>query len=219
MWPGYLEFYERATDGDWWVWRSQHAEHRIFLSRLLFWADIHWFQGKSIFLLIANYVILAAIAAIFWRIIGERVPGEKFRTTRNSLRLFTCAWLFLLCQGENLVWAFNGVFFLTFLLPLCALYFLQKSQARLLTRDFILACSCGVLAAGTMANGVLALPILPACALFLRQNILRVVALSLLCLVVMVLYFYHYSSPGGHSIFAPEVRNNILALSSSFWHC
>jgi hypothetical protein len=216
MWWGYLEFYERATDGDWWIWRSPLNEHRMFLSRLLFWADIHWFRGKSIFLLIADYVILAAIAAIFWRIIGERVPGEKFRTTRNSLRLFTCAWLFLLCQGENLVWAFQGCFFLAFLLPLCALYFLQKSQAGLLTRDFILACSCGVLAAAAMANGVLALPILTACALFLRQDILRVVALSLLCLVVIVLYFHNYSSPGGHSIFAPEVRNNILGAIQFF---
>jgi hypothetical protein len=74
-------------------------------------------------------VLLALIAAIFWRIIGESVPGEKFRTTRNSLRLLTCAWLFLLCQGENLTLGSNVQFFLTFLLPLCALYFLQKSQA------------------------------------------------------------------------------------------
>jgi hypothetical protein len=116
MWEGYLGFYERASDGDWSVWWSQHNEHRIFLGRLLFWADIHWFRGASIFLLAADYVLLAVIAAMFWQMLGERLPGAKFIVARILLGLFISAWLFLLCQGENLTWAFQGQFFFAFLL-------------------------------------------------------------------------------------------------------
>ena len=100
MWNGYLGFYEKITAGDWSAWWGLHNVHRIFLSHLLFWVDIHWFQGASIFLLVADYVLLGLIAAMFWRIIGDRVD-EKFSMTRILLRLLVVAWLFLLCQGKT----------------------------------------------------------------------------------------------------------------------
>ena len=54
MWGGYLDFFLRVNNGDYGVWWSQHNEHRIILSRLLFWLDLKWFGGVSIFLIVFN---------------------------------------------------------------------------------------------------------------------------------------------------------------------
>ena len=206
MWNGYLGFYERVSAGDWSAWWDLHNLHRIPLARLLFWADIHWFQGASIFLLAADYVLLALIAAMFWRIIGDRVD-EKFSLTRTLLRLLVVAWLFLLCQGENLTWAFQGQLFLVFLLPLCGFYWLQKSPTRILDSTFVFASVCGILSAGAMANGVLALPLMTAYAIVTRQGIYRVATLTLLSMLTIFLFFY------GHIVFDPSALS-ILASES-----
>jgi hypothetical protein len=206
MWNGYLGFYERVSAGDWSAWWGLHNLHRIPLARLLFWADIHWFQGASIFLLAADYVLLALIATMFWRIIGDRVD-EKFSLTRTLLRLLVVAWLFLLCQGENLTWAFQGQLFLVFLLPLCGFYWLQKSPTRILDSTFVFASVCGILSAGAMANGVLALPLMTAYAIVTRQGIYRVATLTLLSMLTIFLFFY------GHIVFDPGLLS-ILASES-----
>jgi hypothetical protein len=205
MWNGYLGFYEKVSAGDWSAWWGLHGLHRIFLSRLLFWADIHWFQGASIFLLAADYVLLALIAAMFWRIIGDRVD-EKFSLTRTLLRLLVVAWLFLLCQGENLTWAFQSPLFFVFLLPLCGFYWLQKST-RILDSTFVFASVCGILSAGAMANGVVALPLMTAYAIVTTQGIYRVATLTLLSMLTIFLFFY------GHNVFDPRSLS-ILASES-----
>src|SRR6516225_749926 len=208
MWNGYLGFYERVSAGDWSAWWGLHYVHRIFLSHLLFWVDIHWFQGASIFLLVADYVLLGLIAAMFWRIIGDRVD-EKFSITRILLRLLVVAWLFLLCQGENLTWAFQGQFFFAFLLPLCGFYFLQKSPTGVLVSDFIFASTFGTLSAGAMANGVFALPLMLAYAILTRQHVYRVAALTLLSMLTIFLFFYGHSvfDSSALSILASEAHN------------
>ena len=41
MWDGLYTFYLKIIDGDYSVLWSQHNEHRIFLSRILFLTDIY----------------------------------------------------------------------------------------------------------------------------------------------------------------------------------
>ena len=91
MWEGYLGFYERVADGEWSAWWAPHYEHRILLNRLLYWADIRWFRGTNIFLLAADYVLLALIVAMFWRILGRRLPDHRFTVARILFRLFISA--------------------------------------------------------------------------------------------------------------------------------
>lgn len=57
MWEGLFNFYLLVQSGDTSVWWAQHNEHRIVLSRLLFWLDIAVFRGAGLFLIIMNYVL------------------------------------------------------------------------------------------------------------------------------------------------------------------
>lgn len=209
MWDGYLGFYEKISHGDWGAWFSQHNEHRLVLARLLFWTDIHWFHGASIFPLVASYILLSLIAVTFAIIIRERFTFARAKHWPILVSLFVCGWLFLLCQGENLTWAFQGQFYFAFLLPLCSLYWLQKSYTTVSHLDFYLACIFGVLAAGAMANGTIALPLLTTFALLMRRPIRRFAILAVLSGVILFLYFHGYKSPGGHSLLSPELRDHV----------
>jgi len=209
MWDGYLGNHEDIFGGDWSAWWAQHNEHRLFLSRLLFFADISWFGGRSVFLLIANYILLALLAGLLQHIAAERLGEQRATTAGILLRLFIVAWLFLLCQGENLTWAFQGQFFFAYLFPLAGLYLLRQQPAKGFTAAFAGACACGLLAAGAMANGVIALPLMAGFALVTRQGLLRFGILTLLSALVAVLYFHHYSSPGGHSLISAEVARRL----------
>ncbi len=210
LWTGYLEFYLKAADGNWSAWWSQHIEHRILLARLLFWVDIRFFSGSFIFLLIINYIFLSLIALLFWKTLEQQLVDTAFKARRIIIGLFITAWLFLLCQGENLIWAFQVEFFLAFLLPFCALYFLQKSIKDNKTSFFLAACICGALSAGTLAIGVVTFPLMSVYALLMRQKPMRIAALAILSVLILFLYFHGYQS-GTHTVTSPEITNNLFA--------
>src|SRR4051794_19522892 len=67
MWVGYLDFYNKVESSDWTIWWSQHNEHRIILARFLFWIDIKWFEGSSLFLVSLNYIFLGSIVLLLYR--------------------------------------------------------------------------------------------------------------------------------------------------------
>ncbi|HDZ10218.1 hypothetical protein [Pseudohongiella sp.] len=202
MWSATLGFYMAVNDGASWLWWAQHNEHRIVLSRLLFWLDYEIFGGKSIFLLVMNYVIVAMAVVLFWRISRAQLAHLSDPARRNTVFFTTCflvAWLYQWMQQENLAWAFQSQFFLAQLLPLCAFYVLHKSalndKAQL---TFVAACLLGITSAGTMANGILALPLMVAYALIARMRWWQIVSLLLLTALTLTLYFYDYSSPTSH---------------------
>lgn len=120
MWDGYLGFYVKASSGDWSAWWVQHNEHRIVLSRILFWLDLSLFAGRGIFLIISNYLLLAFICWLFIRIYID-VCRVKFKW----FCYFLIAWLFFWLQKENLVWSFQSQFYLAQALPLLSLYILR----------------------------------------------------------------------------------------------
>lgn len=200
MWGATLGFYIAISDGDSWLWWAQHNEHRIVLSRLLFWLDYEFFGGLSIFLLVMNYFIVALAVLLFWRMASERLSAEPAR--RNLVFFTTCfliAWLYQWMQYENLAWAFQSQFFLAQLLPLCAFYLLYKSVLNdEALPTFVAACLFGLASVGTMANGILALPLMVAYALITRMRWWRTSVLVLLCLVMLTLYFHDYSAPQSH---------------------
>jgi hypothetical protein len=211
MWHAYLEFYERVSDGDWSAWWMLHNEHRLILAYLIFWADIRWFHGGSVLMLAANYVLDALLVTVFWLLLARRIPRSKFGTTWCLLGLFTTASLFLLCQGESLTWSQTNQFWFVFLLPLCALYFAQKSCAEGDTRSFVIACAFGVLAVGAMASGLLVLPLLAAFAILTRQRISRIGILLLLSVIFILLY--RSGSTGEHPLLSPALFAQPLKAS------
>ena len=200
MWGATLGFYIAITDGASWLWWAQHNEHRIVLSRLLFWLDYRFFGGLNIFLLVMNHVFVALAVLLFWRIGHERLQASK--ADRTTLFFFTCfliAWLYQWMQHENLAWAFQSQFFLAQLLPLSAFYWLHKSARNEQGyAAYAVACLLGIASAGTMANGILALPLMAVYALITRMRLLQLLMLCGLSIITLGLYFGDYQSPPHH---------------------
>ncbi|KRB83400.1 hypothetical protein [Duganella sp. Root198D2] len=223
MWGGYLPMADPAANGGWSLWWHQHNEHRIVLSRLLFWVDLRWFGGASWFLIAINYILVLLGAVLFCRILREAAAPSGRELDQHALAAFTVASLFFWSQHENLTWAFQSQFILAQLLPLAALYILYRS-IRGGSAQFALACLLGVLSAGTMANGILALPMMTVYALLTRQGARRAGVLAALSALLLFAYLHDYASPAGHAALSPLwqrkeqfVRYVAMYLGSPFY--
>jgi hypothetical protein len=218
MWDGYLGFYIRVVDGDWSAWWAQHNEHRIILARLLFWADLKWFGGESCFLISTNYALVGLSALVFWMILRDSVRSPTSpKSPRSSLSwlvlgFFITAWLFLWIQNENLTWGFQSQFILAQLLPLCAFYCQHKSVAENNYRIFFVACGFGLASVGTMANGIITLPLMVCFALLTRQGASRVGALVVLSVITSYFYFYNYRAITAHGSILLAIQDNPFGL-------
>lgn len=212
MWGPYLQLLDMAAGGDWHVWWAQHNEHRIVLARLLFWADLRWFDGAGWFLIAANCTLVLMAGLLFWRILCEVEVAPERAADKQALALFIAGALCFWSQQENLTWGFQSQFILAQLVPLAALYALYRS-----IQDgagtFVLACLLGILSAGTMANGVLALPLMTGYAVLTRQGWRRAGSLALLTALVLFAYFHDYSTPAGHSSPLQSLREHPLQLT------
>lgn len=205
MWDGYLGTYVRASSGDWSVLWAQHNEHRIVLARLIFWIDLAFFQGAGWFLILVNCLLLGLVCAVFLLTGRERLGGPV-----GFVGYFLIAWLFSWSQDENLTWGFQCQFIMAQLLPLAAFYLLHKS-ASVEDRSFLYFCSAaflGFLALGSMANGVLALPLMTFYAVLVRLGWRRSGFLALLSIVSLLLYFYGYHAVPTHGSLGQALREN-----------
>jgi len=212
MWGSYLPFMDYAAESGWHAWWTQHNEHRIVLARLLFWSDLRWFDGAGWFLIVANYALVALAAAFFCRLLGEVEAPAGRAADMRALKFSVVAWLFFWSQHENLTWAFQSQFFLAQLLPLAALYTLYRSLKGG-AAVFALACLLGVLSVGTMANGVLALPLMTAYAALTRQGLRRTGVLALLAGLALFAYFHDYLAPAGHGSLAGALLGHPLKFA------
>jgi hypothetical protein len=227
MWYGYLDFFFRASEGGWKEWWALHNEHRIVLSRVLFWMDLAWFDGTVRFLIAVNYLLVAGAFLTFRAILRDRA-GALARTKPAALAsLFVFICLFSWVQYENFVWGFQSQFFLAQWLPLLAFYLLYQSTvpSPASLRQFALACIVGVLCTGTMANGVVALPLMVAYALMQRMGWKRIAALALLSVVCLTVYFIDYQSTPGHGSVGEISQHPVkllqyvlVYLGSPFYH-
>ena len=199
MWGPYLDIYMEPS-GRLITWWSQHNEHRIVLSRVLFWLDIRYFGGLSYFLIFLNYMFVVLEVWIFFKLLKEKIKYAKVDPTFGLiLRCFIVAWLFSWSQYDNLTWAFQSQFFLAQLLPLCCFYCFSKSISdpkKIVF--FIIAILFGVLALGSMANGIFTLPLLFFYSLISSQSRERTCALFLLAILSTGIYLFDYLGPVGH---------------------
>lgn len=208
MWDGYLHFYVRVTEGDWKAWWSLHNEHRIVLARILFWIDLAWFQGTVWFLIAVNYLLILVAFFTFHALLREQAGDEARSRPVTLLALATFMLLFSWVQYENLTWGFQGQFFLAQLLPLLAFYFLYRYVKNDTTHNFGLACIFGVLSIGSMANGVIALPLMVAYAIVERAGWKKVGILSILSAICLFVYFFDYKSPPHHGSIGKSIMEH-----------
>jgi len=209
MWDGYLNFFTQAVNGNFQVWFSQHNEHRMIFSKILFYIDLHCFGGQSIFLLIINFLFLSLTAILMAYIVKDIFKSQKedFRDLQTILQFFSIIMLFSWIQAGNITWAFQSGFFAANFFPLLSFYLLVKSADKENNFIFILSITIGTISAGTMVNGVMALPILFVLSLLLKQNFKKSIFILVVSLVVLYLYFHNYHSVSGHGSIYDTLTN------------
>ena len=214
MWDGTILFLQKFRAGDWTSLFSQHNEHRIVLTRLLFMVEFGALGGTGGFLIAANYVFVALAAATFWRaLIWLHAPGAT-RAATGIGGFALLAWLSLWTQDNNFTWAFQSQFFMAQLLPLWALLLLARSAGRadVSARYFWAGLVVGVLSAGTMANGLLALPLMVVLAAFLGTTRLWLCALIVAAAGTIALYLHDYHAPAGHGSLVHSLQSDPLGV-------
>jgi hypothetical protein len=157
MWDGTLGFYIERLEGHRWApFLAQANEHRIILSKILFWVDYRFFGGLSHFLIPVHIVLMFALWASLWwasRLLLDR----RLAYLCGALSGVPClSWL----QYDNVTWAYQSQFYLAYLLPLLALISMARWIREPQAGWFAITILLGVLSACTMANGLLALPLL-----------------------------------------------------------
>ncbi|XAH23739.1 hypothetical protein AAFF27_00695 [Xylophilus sp. GW821-FHT01B05] len=212
MW-GSLDFYTALHEGAGWsAWWQQSNEHRIVLSRALFWMDYVWFGGKFAFLLVVNYLLALCNVAAFWAFLKARAEPLS-RAQLLGATACLCIWLLSWVQKENLSWPFQSQFFLSQLLPLLGLYCLFRATSEDgIGRWFAAACALGVLSVGTMINGVMALPMMVLYAAVMRMGWRRVAMLAVLAAVCVTVYMQGYATPPGHPRMLDTLRQQPLGM-------
>lgn len=200
MWGSYLNAHEITNSNGVELLLSQHNEHRIILSRILFWIDFKIFEGSVAPLIILNFIFAGLAALVFYTITSHCLPDKEYRHTRFSLNCLSLSLCFVWMQHENFTWGFQSQFFAAQLLPLASLFTLYLSQnPKPNSKIFIIACTLGVASAGTMANGVIALPLMTLFSLAMRSSHRRTMTLAILSSVIITAYFYNFHTPGNHS--------------------
>ncbi|MEM9572681.1 MAG: hypothetical protein AAF996_14535 [Pseudomonadota bacterium] len=213
MWGATLQFVQRFDDDPFRLLFSQHNEHRIVLSRLLFLVDYHVFDGASAFLVVCNYLFALAIWAVLARCLLALNAAEK-HPDRWILVALLGAWLFLWAQKVNFTWAFQSQFFLAQLLPLLAFLSLGQAAVRSGTwnRWFLSAVLLGAMSSLTMANGVFALPLMAFGAVLLRMKPGPIIVLALCAAIVISLYFSDYHQPSAHGSVLQTLTSQPLSI-------
>lgn len=206
QWDSYLDFYLRVSHGDWFSWFEQHNEHRIIFSKLLFWLDIRFFEGKGYFLIAINYVLqlVNAFALYFVYLLASK----KDERSNALIFSFIFTLLFSWIQEENFAWAFQSQFFSVYtfaLLSLLSLYYLEDGRK---SKISIVAFSvCSLLTTFSMANGILIFLVAITGSLFFRlQNRYRIWMLLWGVLLTYVYFTDLNKLPGSPSIIETLVK-------------
>jgi hypothetical protein len=218
MWNGHLGFFSKVMNGEQAAWWIQHNEHRIVLSRALFWLDLKLFNGSEWFLISINYFLIAISSFIFYRLVDQQSKNLQSKNTKDLLFLLICSLLFFWAQENNMTWGFQSQFILAQLLPLTTFYVFYLSHNSNTPYQsigfFWLSCLFGVLSLGSMANGVLALPLLLVMSFILRASVFRKLTIAALSAVFIYLYFLGYKSPASHGSLTQSLLNNPLDVAA-----
>lgn len=193
MWDGTLQFYIERLQGDRWSpFFEQANEHRIVLSKILFWIDYRFFGGLSHFLITINIVLMFALwATLFWA--ARLLLDRRLSYLCGALSGVLCfSWL----QYENINWGYQSQFYLAYLLPLLALISMACWIREPNKLRFAITLSLGVLSTVTMANGLFALPLLGVMLLVSGKNTrCRMGTLLLVMALTFAAWSYHYQVP------------------------
>ncbi len=206
MWNGTLGFYNQVQNGDAFAWIAQHNEHRILLSRILFWIDIHFFGGLSYFLMLCNFLLMLWISYVYLKIISHLF--RKNDNIKYYLYSTVIVLIFSWIQNKNITWGFQSQFFLAYLFPLLSFYLLGRYSELKENKFYISSLIVGILSVFTMGNGILVLPILVVLGFILNISRQKQIIILLTTIVTLGLYFNNYVLPAQHGHLIPTLLNH-----------
>ena len=183
---------------------SQHSEHRPLVGKLACFADLSFFGGKNVSLLIEIYLVRVASALLFiWMF-------HLFR--KGSIEvLLTVSGLFLFCtlsplQIENFVWGYQITFVFAAFGAIAAFAAMVCYSANFSTSTtaknatlLLLSFSAAFLAECSLAVGVFVWPILFLLTLALKLPLRIRLLTATVGVAAIALYLLGYHSPPAHS--------------------
>jgi len=168
-WDGFMRNIKWGQEGYYTKILSQHNEHRIVLSRLLFLFDYHVLKSHFSALIAANVVLMLASFGLLIHM-SRKYLGKL---DAACIGLVGCLVL-LLTQAENIRWEFQSQWFFAQIIPLIAfiLFFnaMGGNKTIKISRSFWVAMLFAMLANFTMGNGFLASIIILAALLLLKSS-------------------------------------------------
>jgi len=176
---------------NWHLLWQQHNEHRIVLSKLLFFIDFMLFNGSNLPLLLANFIIATLTVLSVLKIL--QLSDQKNNSRVISQALYCLAiFSFSILQIENFSWGFQTQFFLSILLPVLSFlyflrYILEKSR-----KAIYLSYLFSILAMGTTAGGTFTIIVILIMSIYLRRQLSEIVVNFCLAILVFSIYLYNY---------------------------
>lgn len=205
MWDGYLKFYLQVLNNDHSAWFQQHNEHRIFMSRILFWMDIKYFKGVGAFLLSVNLLIQFGTACVFSSIVSKKLKTDPYKV---AIYFFVICLLFSWVQNNNLTWAFQSQFLFVYMFSLLSFWNLGQYTTEEKKYYLVFSLLSAFCAAFSMANGLLVFPLLFVQALILRSSKFSLSAIVVVAIAVFTVYFNNYQKPAGHASSIESIVNH-----------
>ena len=176
---------------------SQHNEHRIPVSRVLYLVDQRWFGADARFLLWCTFLAQFGSALVVYRLASS--SRALSRVTRMHILGLVLAITFAASQWINFTWTFQVCFVVVFFAAIAAFGALSNSvrpsrapEQGVSAPWLMTAIVMAVIATGSMANGLLVWPLLVVMAACIGLPKSSVAALAVTGGVVIGAYMYGY---------------------------
>lgn len=216
QWIGGLGLLRSIEDGNYRVWWSQHMEHRIVLSRILFWLDAEWFGGRNVFLLLMAVVIQFGTLIVFYR----QFRKGRALSSRLAVLGISLALLFSWVQNENFVWAFQSQFVAIYLFAIAAYsaFTIGMEDGRHRLKGIGLALGCALLATLSMGNGLMVFALLSFQCVVARRPWKELAVVVVVGGIVGALYLHGFVRPDVStlSLTASEIAKAVPYFFLSF---
>ncbi len=194
---------------------SQHNEHRLVITRLLVLADYRLFGGHHIFLTLTNYLFALGAWFTFWHCLKVINEDDVEKRDLQLLAIVLGGWIFLWAQEPNFIWGFQNQVHAAQVFPLLAFLCLSHAarRPREENRLFLASLALGIVSAGSMANGALALPLMAVWSIFLRMRFWQTCTLIGAGALILSLYTRDYFTPADHSsVFATFLEHPLAVV-------
>lgn len=168
---------------------SQHNEHRIAVPRAFFIADLEWFGGRNISLVVANIAIqMLSWIGLCW-LVWPQLHNSLNRITAMALALVV---LFSAAQAENFIWGFQVQFVGVYAAGIWACICVVKNK-------IWLGAVMAVVATLMMANGLFIWLVLLLLSLALRKEKKSLLIYGAGFIFCLCAYLIDFKTIGGHT--------------------